>query len=287
VVTAVDRPLAIIAGGGSIPRRVADAALLDGRKVLIIGIDGEADSRIADYPHGWFKWGNIGHLENLLAEHGTRDVVLVGGVKTRPDFRRLKLDFRTIRILPEILSIVVDGDNTVLTGAIRFIEKRGYSVIGAHEIAPDLVAEAGAVTRNVPRSAQLDDAKTAMNAARSIGLLDAGQASVVVNGRVVALEAAEGTDAMLRRVAELRDGGRLKWSGRAGALAKCPKPQQDLRVDMPTIGPQTVDTVAAAGLAGIAIESGRVMIVDREETKRRAEAAGLFIFAFPETGEAT
>jgi DUF1009 family protein len=125
----------------------------------------------------------------------------------------------------------------------------------------------------------MKDANRAMAAARAIGAIDAGQAAASVNGRIVALEAAEGTDGVLARIATLRQNGRLKWSGRAGVLAKCPKPQQDLRVDMPTIGPSTVAGVDAAGLAGIAIEAGHVMIVERENTLRQAKTAGVFIFA--------
>lgn len=274
-----DRPLAIIAGGGSVPLHVAAAALADGRKVLLLGIEGEADQRIADYPHAWFSWGQIGRLEKLLAEHGTRDLVLVGGVKARPDFKRFRPDLGTVRILPKILSMMANGDNTLLTGTIRIFEAWGYSIVGAHEVAPDLVAVPGVVAGSAPRGSNLDDVRVAIAAARGIGALDAGQAAVAVGGRVVALEAAEGTDAMLGRVATLREMGRIKWSGRAGVLAKCAKPQQDLRVDMPTIGPDTVAGAAAAGLAGIAIEAGQVMIVDRAETLRRAKEAGLFIFA--------
>jgi hypothetical protein len=274
-----DRPLAIIAGGGSVPLHVVAAALAEGRKVLLLGIEGEADQRIADYPHAWFSWGQIGRLEKLLAEHGTRDLVLVGGVKARPDFKRFRPDLGTVRILPKILSMMANGDNTLLTGTIRIFEAWGYSIVGAHEVAPDLVAVPGVVAGSAPRGSDLDDVRVAIAAARGIGALDAGQAAVAVGGRVVALEAAEGTDAMLGRVATLREMGRIKWSGRAGVLAKCAKPQQDLRVDMPTIGPDTVAGAAAAGLAGIAIEAGQVMIVDRGETLRRAKEAGVFIFA--------
>jgi DUF1009 family protein len=271
-------PLAIIAGAGSVPLHVAAAALASGRKVVILGIEGEADGRIADYPHAWFNWGQIGRLEKLLAEHGTRDIVMIGGVKSRPDFKSFRLDFGTVRALPEILSVMANGDNALLTGVIKMFEARGYSIVGAHEIAADLVAKPGLVAGRKPRSGDLDDVRIAIGAARAIGTLDAGQAAVAVGGRIAAFEAAEGTDAMLARVAKLREDGRIKWSGSAGVLAKCAKPQQDLRVDMPTIGPMTVSGAAMAGLAGIAIEAGRVMIVDRAETLSRAEAVGLFVY---------
>jgi hypothetical protein len=272
------QPLAIIAGAGSVPLHVAATALSTGRKVVILGIEGEADGRIADYPHAWFNWGQLGRLEKLLAEHGTREVVLIGGIKSRPDFKTFKLDFGTVRVLPEILSVITNGDNTLLTGVIKMFEARGYSIVGAHEIAADLVAKPGLVAGRKPRSRDLDDVGIAITAARGIGTFDAGQAAVAVGGRIMALEAAEGTDGMLTRVAKLREDGRIKWSGSAGVLAKCAKPQQDLRVDMPTIGPQTISGAAAAGLAGIAIEAGRVMIVDRAETLSRAAAAGLFVY---------
>jgi len=277
--TPSDRPLTIIAGGGSVPTHVARAAIQDGRRVMVVGIEGEADDTISEFPHDWFQWGQLGHLERILSNHGKGDVVLIGGVKTRPDFKRLKLDFGAVRMLPTLVSLMANGDNTVLTGAIRLVESWGHTVVGAHEIADDLVATAGALTDKHPRSDDLTDVNRAMGAARAIGAIDAGQAAVAVDGRIVALEAAEGTDGVLVRIAALRQSGRLKWGGRAGVLAKCPKPQQDLRVDMPTIGPSTVAGVDAAGLAGIAIEAGRVMIVEREETLRRAEAAGVFIFA--------
>ncbi len=273
-----DRPLAIIAGGGSVPLHVAKAAQGAGRRTLVLGIEGEADADFGNLPHEHFSWGQIGRLERLLSEHGTRDVVLVGGVRVRPDFRLLKLDMGTVKALPEILSIITSGDNTVLTGVVRFIEARGYSVIGAHQIAADLVAPAGTLAGS-PSSQHLSDAHLAIEAAGRIGLLDAGQAAVAIGGRIVALEGAEGTDAMLARVASLREAGRIRFAAPGGALAKCAKPQQDLRVDMPTIGPDTVTHAAAAGLAGIAVEAGRVMIIDRSETIRRAKAAGLFIHA--------
>lgn len=279
-----NRPLTIIAGGGSVPSHVARAAIGDGRPVTIVAIEGEADPEISQFPHEWFRWGQLGHLEQLLSRKGKGDVVLVGGIKSRPDFKRLKLDFGAVRMLPRLLSLMAHGDNTVLTGAVKLIETWGHKVVGAHEVARDLVAPAGPLTDIRPSTDDLRDARLALTAARRIGELDAGQAAVVANGRVVALEAAEGTDGVLARVSSLRSEGRLRSSGRAGVLAKCPKPQQDLRVDMPTIGPSTIDGANAAGLAGIAIEAGKVMIVDREETLRRAEAVSIFVQAFEGTG---
>ncbi|HET7717357.1 MAG TPA: UDP-2,3-diacylglucosamine diphosphatase LpxI [Bauldia sp.] len=279
-VPAGDRgPLTIIAGGGPVPLIVAEAAARAGRPVFIVGIAGEADDGIAAWPHETLRWGQFGRLEALLAEHGTREVVLVGNVGSRPDIKDMKLDFGAVRVVARVAALLLRGDNDLLTGLVGLFEERGYRVVGAHEVAPELIAGSGRIGRHAPDREMLRDVKRAMKAARVIGRLDAGQAAVVVNGVVVALEAAEGTDRTIERVAKLREAGRLRWKGRAGVLAKCAKPQQDLRVDMPTIGEKTVRAAADAGLAGIAIEAGRVMIVDRPAVVEIADREGLFIVA--------
>jgi DUF1009 family protein len=275
--TSMPGPLAIIAGGGALPLHVAEAARSQGRAVYILGFKGEADPGIGAYDHVWLDWSMIGNVTKLIIDYGAREVVLIGGIRARPDFRQLKLDLATMRLIKEAFSFVIGGDNNVLVGAVRTLEKRGLRVLGAHEVAADLVAGPGPLGRLKPDRASQKDLNAAMRAAHTIGILDAGQAAVSVNSRIIALEGAEGTDAMLGRVLALREEKRISWRGRAGVLAKCAKPQQDLRVDMPTIGPKTVDAAAAAGLAGIAIEAGRVMIFDRKETARRADAAGLFV----------
>ncbi len=274
-------PLAIIAGSGPVPLHVAAAATNSGRSVLVVGLEGEADRGIEAYKHAWLNWGQIGGLPKIVGAHGARDVVLVGAISGRPDFTRIKLDLATLAVAKDILSVAMGGDDSILSGAVRLLEKRGLRVVGAHEIATDLVAGTGPIGTVRPGRAVATDIRLAIHAARAIGVLDAGQAAVVVNAHAIALEGSEGTDAMLDRVRQLREARRVSWRGRAGALAKCAKPQQDLRVDMPTIGPRTVDGVAAAGLAGIAIEAGRVMIFNRAETVRRADAAGLFITGVP------
>ncbi len=278
---AAGEPLAILAAGGSVPLQVANAAAAAGRKVLVIGLEGEADDRLKEsFPYKSIKWGHLGSVEQMISAHGARDVVLIGSISRRPDFHSMgMLDLSTLRLLPRILKSVIGGDDTVLGNLIAYLEECGFRVIGAHEVAPELVARAGQLAGPRAGQAMLDDARVAMNAARVIGEHDIGQGAVAVNGLVVAVEAAEGTDAMLERVSDLRVRGRVKWPGRAGVLAKCSKPQQDLRVDMPTIGPRTVTAVVKAGLAGIVVEAGRVMIAERAETLDAAEETGTFILA--------
>jgi DUF1009 family protein len=271
------KPLGIVAGGGSVPLHVADAAARAGRSVFILGIGDEADEGITAYPHAFLQWGQIGRMQKIFNQHDIEDLVLVGNIRVRPDYRKLKLDMGAVRVVPKVISLLANGDSNLLSGVISLLGDLGFKVVGAHEIAPDLVVGEGLMGRNAPDKAALRDIERAMQAARAIGLIDAGQAAVAVNGRVVALEAAEGTDAMLKRVAELREKGRLRWSGRSGVLAKCAKPQQDLRVDMPTIGPKTVRAAIDIGLAGIAAEAGRVMVVDRQTVAAEAESNGIFV----------
>ncbi len=270
-------PVVILAGGGAVPAIVAGAAERAGRAALILGLEGESDPSIANYRHAWVKWGELGRMDKLIREHGAVEIVLVGTVRKRPDFRSISLDALALRSLPRLASITLGGDDTVLAKAVRFFEGLGHRVVGAHEIAPELVASASPLTRRTPSKSDREDIALAMRAALAIGDLDAGQGAVAVDRRIVALEGAEGTDAMLARVAELRAVGRVSSKGMVGVLAKCAKPRQDLRVDMPTIGPKTVERAAAAGLAGIAVEAGRVMIVEREAAVRLADEAGLFV----------
>lgn len=274
-------PLVVLAAGGKVPVEVAAAARATGRDVFVIGLEGEADPGIAEFPHASAKWGQIGRVEELIQRHGAREVVVIGTVAKRPDWSSMAVDLGTLRYLPRLIRGMLGGDDTILANFARFAEERGYRIVGVQEVAPALVAGAGPIAGRAPVGPLLADAELALDAAREIGMLDAGQAAVAVNARIVALEGAEGTDGMLERVATLREKGRIRWSGRAGVLAKHSKPQQDLRLDMPAIGPRTVEKVAAAGLAGIALEAGRVMIASREETVALAERTGTFIFARP------
>jgi len=256
---------------------VAQAAVRAGRPVFIAGIAGEVGPEIAAFPHEVLKWGQYGRLMTLLKAHGSRDIVMVGNVVSRPELRDLRLDMGAVKLMAQMGALLVRGDNDLLSGLIGLLNERGFEVLGAHEVAPELVATEGQLGAHAPDKDRLRDVKRAMRAARTIGAIDAGQAAVVINGLIVALEAYEGTDRMIERVAQLREIGRIRSKGRVGVLAKCAKPQQDLRVDMPTIGVRTVHAIVAAGLAGIAVEAGRVMIVDRAAVIELADKEGIFI----------
>lgn len=269
-------PLAVVAGGGAFPLRVAEAARRAGRAVFVLALAGEAGPEIECFPHVRIALGEVGRFFAELESRGIRDIVLVGAV-TRPEIGRLRFDLGALKSLPEIVRLVRGGDDNLLSGVVRFVEARGYRVLGAHEVAPDLTAPAGPMSRAEPSRAERADIDAGFAALDHLSPLDIGQCLAIADGRILAVEAAEGTDGLLARLAALRASGRLKLPRRAGVLVKAPKRGQDLRVDMPAFGEATVRGAASAGLAGIALEAGRVLVRDEEAVRREADAAGLFV----------
>ena len=188
---------------------IAEAAVARGIDFHIIGIRGEARDEIERYPHTWIKWGEVGKLFAALDDKGCHDLVIIGGV-TRPDLANVKFDLGAIRNLPFIVSLGIGGDDHVLSKVVRFLESKGYRVHGADEVAPELLAGEGTLGESTPSAEDRLDIQTGFQVVSALGRLDVGQAAVVAKGYVLAVEAAEGTDAMLARCAELRKIGRVK-----------------------------------------------------------------------------
>ncbi|MGE0629945.1 MAG: LpxI family protein [Hyphomicrobiaceae bacterium] len=269
-------PLGILAGGSAVPMELADAVIRRGRSVHIVGIEGEAEAGIAGYPHTWVNWGGIGAMISALQAARCRQLVIVGRV-CRPNLLALRPDFGFWRSIPALLPFLKGGDDTILRLVVGFFERHGLEVIGAHEAAPELLATPGPLGRHMPSREQLAEASYAASALRLIGPFDAAQAAVVGAGGLVAIEGADGTDAMLRRLA---DRPRLDAAG--SVLVKLPKPAQERRIDMPAIGPDTVLRAAEAGLAGIAVGAGATLVAERADVVREADAGGLFVVGLDE-----
>lgn len=268
--------IGILAGGGSLPSAVAQSALDHGNEIFIVGIQGEADPEIEKFPHIWAKWGEVGKLLSAFAENKCSNLVIIGSV-SRPDLSEISFDLGALKHMPKILALTIGGDDSVLKNIVRFFEARGLIISGAHEVAPDLVAQSGRLGRHGPTEIDLTDIKRASDLLNALGPHDAGQAAIVAHEHVIAIEAAEGTDAMLERAAGLRQWGRAKKNILAGVLMKKPKLGQELRIDMPVIGPKTVEGAIKAGLSGIAISAGYVLLADRKKMIDDADQAGLFI----------
>jgi hypothetical protein len=274
-------PLAIICGAGSLPFAVADAAGRQGRSVILFALRGWADpGRIASYPHHWVRFGQLGRFSRIAKQEGCRDVVFIGSV-VRPAFWQIWPDLAAIGVMPRIIAMLRGGDDHLMRGIMKVFEDRGFRPIGAHEVAPEILMPEGALGRYQPSESQQDDITLGLAVLRAIGPFDVGQATVVAGKHVLALEAAEGTDEMLGQVAEQRRKGRIRASG--GVLVKAPKPSQDRRIDLPTIGPQTIAAAVRAGLAGIAVVAGEAIMAEPDQMTQAADRERIFIVGVRQT----
>lgn len=279
---APDAKVGIIAGGGSLPVEIARALARQGKLPFVVMAAGEVD-RIADfepYEQATLRLEDVGSLLPILKRHHVTHLVTAGHITRRPRLSAMRLNLGLLAWLPSLFVGVTRGDDTVLKLFVRRIERSGIKVVGAHEIVPELVAAEGLLTKAAPHKSDWRDIEAAHAAAKAIGALDIGQAAVAVGGRAIALEGVEGTDGLLERTRELRGHGRLAGRTR-GVLVKCAKPGQELRADLPSIGPLTVEAAHAAGLAGIAVEAGRSLVLEGPATIGRANALGLFVIGLP------
>ncbi|MFN3837671.1 MAG: UDP-2,3-diacylglucosamine diphosphatase [Brevundimonas sp.] len=272
--------LGLIAGGGDLPQAVAQRCELEGRDLYVVRLDGFADPHLTRWPGDDFGMAQIGAILKALKANGCR-VVCLAGIVSRPDFKTLKPDFKGATLLPGIVSAAAKGDDALLRKILSVFENEGFAVEGADDILGGETLAAGALGAITPTDDQLLDLKKALHVAEKSGELDIGQGAVVCDGLVLAVEAQEGTDAMLGRVAGLPVDLRGSPNAPRGALGKAPKPIQDLRVDMPVIGPRTVEMAAAAGLAGIGGVSGRLILIDRAAIVAAADRLGLFVWGEP------
>jgi DUF1009 family protein len=271
------RPLAIICCGGSLPFAVADSAAAGGRQVMLFAVEGVADAaRVADYAHRWVKLGQGGRLMSLMRAAGVHDVVFVGSL-TRPSLSKIRLDFGMLMELPAIIFSFRGGDDHLLKKLGGILEKNGFRLVGAHEVAPQITVPNGILTKVAPSPGDLADVERGLGVLKAMGPFDVGQAVVVTGEHVIAIEGIEGTDEMLSRVADLRSRGRLHAPAGRGVIVKAPKPEQDRRFDLPAIGPKTVEGVAAAGLAGIAVAAAETIMAEPAVTVMAADRAGIFI----------
>lgn len=266
--------LGILAGGGPLPGRVAAAAQAAGRSVFLVGLEGFAEPAVlAPFAHAWVRLGAAGRILALLRAQHCTDVVLVGPVR-RPSLLDLRPDTEGARLLARIGRAAFGGDDGFLAAIVRVLAEEGFRVLGAHEVLTEAVAPRGRLGRHAPDAAALADIARGVAVARALGAVDVGQGCVVQQGIVLAVEAIEGTDAMLARAATLRR------PGPGGVLVKLVKPGQERRADLPTIGPATLHRAAEAGLRGVAVEAGGTLLTDRAGLVRAADEAGLFLLGF-------
>ena len=269
--------LGLIAGGGDLPKHVAYAAGEELGQVIVLDGFGHPD----DFPNAAvIGLAQFGKIVKTLKKSGCTHVCFVGYVD-RPNFKNMKPDLRALFLMPGAMKAATNGDDALLRHILGLFEKEGFEIISPQEVCVDLLLQEGALGAvNLPR-AHREDALSACHIAQVIGGLDIGQGAVVARGVTLAVEAQEGTDAMLRRVASLPQDLRGTAGERVGVLAKMVKPRQDQRVDLPVIGLATVENAAAAGLAGIVAEAGRAFVLDEESVVEAANKHGIFVLGLP------
>lgn len=275
-------PVAIICGGGSFPAAVADAVLRRGRRPVMFGIKGWADPKVIElYAHHWIAIGQAGRFFRLARAEHCREVLFIGTL-LRPALTQIRLDWQTIRLLPRAIRFFRGGDDRLLSGVASVAEAGGLRVIGVQDVAPEILVPQGVLGRCQPSNRDKADIARALALIAAMGPFDVGQAAVVADNHVLAVEAAEGTDNVLARIAELRRQGRVTTPPGVGVLVKAPKPGQDRRFDLPSIGPRTIENVARAGLAGVAVTAGSTIIAEAAEVAAAADREKIFFVGMTE-----
>ncbi|NBW08044.1 MAG: DUF1009 domain-containing protein [Caulobacteraceae bacterium] len=269
--------LGLIAGGGALPLAIAARCEAEGRALFVIRLTGFADPHLVRYAGAEIGMAELGKALAALKAAGCKAVCFAGTVN-RPDFKSLKPDLKGATLLPGIIAAATKGDDALLRKILSVFENEGYAVEGADDILGGETLEPGALGAVSPGEDQLADLRKALHVAEKAGELDIGQGAVVCDGLVLAVEAQEGTDAMLTRVAGLPADLRGAAGALKGALGKAPKPIQDLRVDMPVIGTRTLELAAAAGLAGVGGVAGKLILIDRPALIETANRLGLFVW---------
>ena len=270
-------PIGLVAGGGALPFAVAESLSARGLTPVLFPVRGFCDpNRVKAYRHRWIGLGQLARLMKFMRAEGCRDIVFIGSL-VRPALTDLRLDFGTLRMIPAIVRGLRGGDDHLLSATAKVFENGGFRLCGITDIAPDLLMPEGTLTRAAPDPAALADIARGQDLLHAISAFDIGQAVVVIDNHVVATEDIGGTDSLLARVARLREEGRLRARRGRGVLVKGPKAGQDLRFDLPALGPLTVAGVAEAGLAGIAIAAGYSVVAEPQAMIEAADRAGVFV----------
>lgn len=267
----LQKKLGIIAGGGTLPCQLVEHCKKIGRQFFVLAVEGNALPSLTenDIPHLWIRMGQAGSGLKRLKEENVQELIMIGTIR-RPSFKDLIPDLRTTAFFAKVGSKAL-GDDGLLRAVIKEIEGDGIKVVGIQEVMPELLSPSGLLTKKKPSKQDLIDIKRGVQAAFELGKLDIGQSVIVQEGMVLGVEGIEGTDELIKRCAN------YKRKGSGGVLVKLRKPQQDMRIDLPTIGQRTIDNAKQSGLNGVAIHAGNTLIVDQTELISYANKQGMFV----------
>lgn len=262
--------LALMAGRGHLPRNIITQCQTMGRDLVVVAFEGQTDEELTEgVDHFWTKLGTIGHTLEELKKRHVKEIVIAGAMK-RPSWSELKLDWTGSKFLMKV-GIHSLGDDGILSAVVKFLEEHGFSLITPDQFIDNLMAEEGLLTNHQPEAEDMADIEYGITILKTMGALDIGQAVVIQRNIVLGVEAIEGTAQLIKRCCD------LKRTGPGGVLVKIAKPNQSLKVDLPTIGPETIDQLVAAGLKGIAIEAQKTQILQRTTTIAKANEHGLYL----------
>jgi len=263
------------------PFAVADSLIARGIDPILFALKGACDPvAVERFRHHWIPVGQFGRAAKLFRTEGCRDLVFIGTL-VRPALSELRLDWGTIRMIGHLAASFRGGDDHLLSGIGRLFEQYGFRIVGIRDVAPDLLMPEGCLTGAAPDENAAADIARGSEVLRALSPFDIGQAAIVIDGHVVGVEDIEGTDGLLARIARLRGEGRIRAKPARGVLVKAPKSGQDLRFDLPTVGPRTIEGAVKAQLAGVAIVAGNTIVVEPQAMIEAADAAGLFVTGLP------
>jgi UDP-2,3-diacylglucosamine hydrolase len=277
----ISSPIGLIAAGGVMPFAVADSLIARGLNPVLFALKGACDPvRVERFRHHWISVGQVGRAVKLFRSENCRDLVFIGTL-VRPALSEIRLDWGTLRVIGRVWAAFRGGDDHLLSGIGRILEQDGFRMVGIRDVAPDLLMPEGCITWAAPDQSATADIARGRDVLRALSPFDIGQAVIVIDGHVVGVEDIEGTDGLLARVAHLRAEGRIRAKTARGVLVKAPKSTQDLRFDLPTIGPRTIEGAGKARLAGVAIVAGNTIVVEPQTMIEAADVAGLFVTGLP------
>lgn len=265
------KKLGIIVGGGVLPQILIEHCRQTERDYFVLAIENNADRAIftPDMPHQWIRIGQAGTGFKLMHEQNVEEVIMIGTIH-RPSLADLMPDLRTAAFFARI-GFKSLGDDGILRALVKEIESENMRVVGIHEVLPELLVKAGILTRTKPDRQALADISRGVEVGLELGRLDVGQSVIVQQGLVLGVEGIEGTDKLIERC------GTYLRKGAGGVLIKLRKPQQDMRIDLPTIGTKTIEKLHGAGMRGIAIHAGNALIVNEAEVISLANKYKMFI----------
>lgn len=262
--------IGIIAGGGNLPKQLINHCTNQNIPFFVVGMHGQTDPALLnDTPHVWTHLGQTSKTIKAMKAQDVKRLVMVGGVR-RPALTEIRPDMRTLKLFTR-LGKRAFGDDALLRAIAGELESEGFEIVGAHDVLPNILIEKGVLGKHKPNKAQQRDIERGIEVATNLGQLDVGQSVVVQQGIVLGVEAVEGTDALLSRCTD------LKRKGAGGVLVKITKPQQDKRLDLPTMGIRTIENAIDAGLSGVTLTAGGGLLLDREDMIKLADKAGLFL----------